>query len=77
MGCSQSVECVGEKVNMSDNNEIRSEQMDSKSENICMAEVGASDKVQFIEKSERKSEKEGTISYEECLDSHVVITYVY
>ena len=43
------VECGGEKVNMSDNSDIRSEQMDSKSENI-------GDKVQFIEKCQRNSE---------------------
>ena len=71
------VECGGEKENMSDNSDIRSEQMDSKNENIGMEEDGASDKVQFIEKSEKKSEKEGTISYKEYIDSHVVITDIH
>ena len=52
--CSRSVECGGEKVNMSDNNEIRSEHMDSKSENPCMEEDGASDKVQFFLRSQRE-----------------------
>ena len=38
-------------MNRSDKTDIKSEQMDSKSENIGMEENGASDKVQFIEKS--------------------------
>ena len=71
------MECGAEKVNMSDKSDIRSEQMDSKSENIGMEEDSASDKVQFIEKLKRKSDKEGTISYEECLDSHGVIIDIY
>ena len=64
------VECGGEKVSMSDKSDIRSEQMDSKIENIGMEEDGASNKMQFIDNSKRKNEKKGTILYAKCLDSH-------